>query len=392
MGVKMKQRKIEALLASLALTWTLGSPAALAQQEPGPSTPGAIPDPSTYQGSKEIQRQQDVQDQQFRQQQDQQSQQFQQRQNLQGQQSAAGQPSGPSAREIWEKRPLVPSDHNALLGRWTTHAADTVGPKDSPLGDIGSMFGADVAKMASGMLQSVCDSMFGNGIVDFRAAALVSVGRDGRERVLTRVEYRGGGDRIAVLALDAGTLDTVVFDFKGHDRITAQEIGCAMARAGAASATTASATATSAAAPMRTVASNTQGAASGATVAVLNMATPLAGGHVFILKHGINAALANGGLRASSGSGSPMKMWHDACAANSPACLQGRQALVADTAAATTMDAGGKGQSQPVPVGRYYVFGSVFVAGRPMIWNMPIDLRAGINSVTLDMNNLTPVQ
>jgi hypothetical protein len=392
----MKHLRIIVSLASLAMAWTLGSPAALAQQEPGPSTPGAIPDPGTYQGSMEIQRQQDVQSQQFRQQQDQQSQQFQQRQYQQGQ-PQAGQPAGPSARQIWEKRPLVPPDHNALLGRWTTHAADTVGPKDSPLGDLGSVFGADVAKMAAGMLQGVCDSMFGSGIVDFRAATLVSIGRDGREHVLTRVEYRGGGDRIAVLTLDPGVFDAAVFDFKGRDRITAQEIGCAMARAGAvstaaASTAAASASTASVAAPMQTVASNTQAGTSGESVAVLNMATPLAGGHIFILRRGINAVLANGGLRASQGSGSPMKMWHDACAANSPACAQGRQALVADTAAATTMDAGGKGQSQPVPAGRYYVFGSVFVAGRPMIWNMPIELKAGINSVTLDMQGLTPVQ
>jgi hypothetical protein len=380
----MKQQKIVASLALLALTCTLGSPGALAQQEPGPSTPGSIPDPSTYQGSREIQRQQDVQDQQFRQQQEQQSQ---QRQNQQGQPQAAAGPSGPSAREIWEKRPLVPSDHNALLGRWTTHAADTVGPKDSPLGDIGSMFGADVAKMASGMLQSVCDSMFGNGIVDFRAATLVSIGRDGREQVLTRVQYRGGGDRIAVLASDGGTLDTVVFDFKGHDRITAQEIGCAMARQGGAPA----AGPTSAAGSVQAVSMKTQPASSGASGAVLMMATPLAGGHVFLLKHGIDGALANGGLRAAA-SGSTMKTWHDACASNAPACLQGRQALVADSAAVTTMDGAGKGQSVPVSAGHYFVFGSVYVAGRPMIWNLPIDLKSGANSITLDMRNLTPVQ
>ena len=42
---------------------------ALAQEEP--TTPGAIPDPSTYQGSQELQRQSDQQDQQFRQQQQQ---------------------------------------------------------------------------------------------------------------------------------------------------------------------------------------------------------------------------------------------------------------------------------------------------------------------------------
>ena len=43
---------------------------AIAQDE-NPTTPGAIPDPSTYQGSMELQRQSDQQDQQYRQQQSQ---------------------------------------------------------------------------------------------------------------------------------------------------------------------------------------------------------------------------------------------------------------------------------------------------------------------------------
>jgi hypothetical protein len=52
------------------------SSTALAQEEG--QVPGAIPDPSTYQGSMEIQRQSDAQDQQFREQQQQQSEQQQQ--------------------------------------------------------------------------------------------------------------------------------------------------------------------------------------------------------------------------------------------------------------------------------------------------------------------------
>lgn len=52
-------------LASALMAFSL-SPA-VAQEEP--TTPGAIPDPSTYQGSQELQRQSDQQDQQYRQQQ-----------------------------------------------------------------------------------------------------------------------------------------------------------------------------------------------------------------------------------------------------------------------------------------------------------------------------------
>lgn len=51
---------------ALALAAFAPSPA-LAQEEP--TTPGAIPSPSTYQGSQELQRQSDQQDQQYRQQQ-----------------------------------------------------------------------------------------------------------------------------------------------------------------------------------------------------------------------------------------------------------------------------------------------------------------------------------
>jgi hypothetical protein len=98
-------------------------------------------------------------------------------------------------------------------------AGDELSSKDSPLGNIGSLFGADVARMASGTLQSVCDSMFGSGIVDFRSNALLSIGRGGSEKVLTRVEYRGGGGHIAVLPLDPGAFGVAVFDFKRHDRL-----------------------------------------------------------------------------------------------------------------------------------------------------------------------------
>lgn len=57
--------------ASLALIGTLWFSPAFAQDE-NPTTPGAIPNPSTYQGSTELQHQSDQLDQQYRQQQQQQ--------------------------------------------------------------------------------------------------------------------------------------------------------------------------------------------------------------------------------------------------------------------------------------------------------------------------------
>jgi len=363
--------------ATILLAWTVGYSTALAQ-DVGPTTPGAIPNPGTYQGSMEIQRQQDQQAQQFR---DQQNAQFQQ--NLRQQQNAApaAVPSGPDLRAVWQPRPLVPPNQNSLLGRWNTNAAAPIGPKDSPLGDIGSVFGSDVTQLTAGMLQSVCDSMFGNGSVEFRPTTLVSIGRDGQERVLTRVEYHGGGATIAVLPLDAGSFGAAVFDFKGHDKIIAQEIGCTMARAGA----VATAQAGTAAAV------NASQSTSPAAPAVLVVTTPLRGGHVFVLKHDVEVALTNGGLRATPG-GSAMMTWEMACANRTPACQQGAQALAADTAGIAVTDGAGRGQTPPLPAGHYYVFNSVHIADKPMRWNLPLELKAGANSLTLDQHNLMPVR
>src|SRR5947209_7750661 len=63
--------------AAFALVLTaLGVSPAVAQEQENPSTPGQIPDPSTYQGSQVLQQQSDQQDQQFRQQQQEQQQQY----------------------------------------------------------------------------------------------------------------------------------------------------------------------------------------------------------------------------------------------------------------------------------------------------------------------------
>lgn len=108
----------------------------------------------------------DRQNQQFRQQQEQQQMPSQSGVPVRPGAAAASGGGGVDARQIWERRPLVPPDRNPLLGRCSTHAAATIGPKRSPLGDVGS------------------------GMVDFRPNTLVSVGPGGNEKVLARVESR----------------------------------------------------------------------------------------------------------------------------------------------------------------------------------------------------------
>ena len=343
--------------------------------------PGDIPDPGTYKGSVELQRRDDQQAQQFRDQQ--QQNQFTPRPMQQPQNS------GPSARSAWQSRPALAPDHNPLLGgHWVQRGVTPGGPGGvGAANGIASMLGPEMArsvqKMVSGTLQTYCDSIFGQGEgIEFRPDAVVAIGRGGAARVLDHVVYRGGNGRVAVLAQGLHTFDTLVFDFNGPNLVTEAGLGCRLAR-GAGGATVDAA--------LMSSAGDTGTQASGTSPqAVLSLATPLAGGHLLILKHSVDVALAKGGLIASA-AGSPMKTWQVACQTQAPACPQGRQALIADSAGILTTDSGGRGQTQPIRAGHYYVFGAIRVDNRPMIWNVPVDLKAGANSLTLDRRNASPV-
>lgn len=309
--------------------------------------------------------------------------------------ATGGVPAGTDVRAIWQRRPPLPPERNPLLGRWNPQGADPAASNATPAGDMSKLFGAEFANMTKsivgGTLQSVCDSMFGRGIIEFRPRTLVAIGRDGSESVLNHVEYRGGGDRVAVLPQDPGSVGVMVFDFNGRDRIIAAGVGCVMARTGSA-ATGGPARASEVLAPS---------VAGSATGAVLSLAvgfspspgsfTPIAGRSLWVLKDSVDVALLKGGLR-SSPDGTVVKNWERACESRLPACQQGLQALVADSAGVTKTDASGRAQTQPLRAGRYYIFSPVQFDNRQMMWNVPIDLKAGTNSLTLDQRNARPVE
>ena len=73
-----------------------------------------------------------------------------------------------------------------------------------------------------------------------------------------------------------------------------------------------------------------------------------------------------------------------------------QQVAVAKVGSAATVvrvetDADGHAQSQPLPAGRYWVFGDGKVDNRAMLWNQPVDVKAGPATVTLDQRNASPV-
>src|SRR5437870_3739007 len=86
----MRTRAVVICTIAVAVA-TLGAFGGASAQDENPTTPGAIPNPGTYQGSMEMQRQQDQQDQQFRQ--------------RQSQSPSWGQSAGPPAYRSGPQRP-----------------------------------------------------------------------------------------------------------------------------------------------------------------------------------------------------------------------------------------------------------------------------------------------
>lgn len=292
---------------------------------------------------------------------------------------------GAAALRYWSKQPLVAADRNALLGRWNSHGGAAVGGAGTQMGDISNMFGSGVGNMVSGMLGSVCDSMFGGGLIEFRPDSLVSIGPRGDARLITRVEYRGFGDHIAILPQTQGAFGVIAFSIR-RDRIVADQLGCNMTRAGGGTQTASAST------PANAMSPGTLGAAPGVpgAAAVLAISSPLHGGDLFLLRHDIDVLLTNAGVKASAGATASM-IWHVACQTHAPACLQGISAMRADNAILVKTDALGRARTAPLPPGRYYVFGAVQVSNQAMMWNVPVDLSSGTTSVTLDQRNLSPL-
>lgn len=118
----MQSRPLAVASGSLLLVLgSLEASPAYGQEQENPSTPGQIADPSTYQGSMEIQRQSDAQDQQFREQQSAPQQQYYQPQQSYGS-NDNGRSSASSSRApaVRTSPPLSPMGEAFQRGDFTT--------------------------------------------------------------------------------------------------------------------------------------------------------------------------------------------------------------------------------------------------------------------------------
>jgi len=116
----------------------------------------------------------------------------------------------------------------------------------------------------------------------------------------------------------------------------------------------------------------------------------LAGRPYVLLRHSYAKALAIGGVTVPAGT-SPYKYAGVACDTRTPDCPKIMASVNADAASAVRADATGAGTLPGVPPGTYFLMISAVYNKQPLIWGQAVQLNAGANSVTLDLQNATPL-
>jgi hypothetical protein len=118
---------------------------------------------------------------------------------------------------------------------------------------------------------------------------------------------------------------------------------------------------------------------------------PFAGHPYVLLRSSYADAIASAGVAVPPGV-SPYMYLGAACANRTPDCQKILIAINADAASAVRADANGRGTFPGVPAGVYYLMISTRYNNQPLAWDPAIELKAGANSVTLDLTNATAIK
>jgi hypothetical protein len=138
----------------------------------------------------------------------------------------------------------------------------------------------------------------------------------------------------------------------------------------------------------------TPGAPTGTAVLLLVSGLPaqagaanaLAGHPYILLRDNIATVMAQAGVNVPAGM-SPYKYLGMACGQHTRECPKIIAAVQADTASAARADAGGKGTMPGVPAGTYYLMISTRYNNQALVWDEAVELKAGENSMALDLRN-----
>jgi len=370
-----------AVLAPLPLALVLAAAVARAQDE-NPTTPGAIPDPSTYQGSMQLQEQGRANDAQI-QQQNQQALQRLDRTYAAYSPNGARPGGGAASVPPLKSKPLLPAAKNPLLGRWVMGKTESF-----KLGGLAIMPG--VQDMADATFGGGCANVLGKpgGRIAFTPTQLNWVAPDGHEEILNHVEYRGDAANVIVIPTDSDL--PLIFGMTGHDHAVVAFLGCTLSRASAAAAS----------APPGAGARAQSEAAAPVGQAILNLTVgvqqpngfspAVAGTRIAVTRQNPDAGLISAGFAADA-SGAPIDKLFAACnighGGDQNRCRLGTLAMLAGALGVATTDAAGHTQTGALPPGRYYLVGFYPYQGHELVWHLPVDLAAGTNALTLTPQN-----
>ena len=342
--------------------------------------PGQLPDVSTYNGSMEQQRR----DTESAQQMEQQNQQMQQRLDETYKSYAPGGGMGGGGSRVGPpltSKPLLPADKNPLIGRWRQTAG-----KRADLGVLNQMPGA--SEMVNGAFAGGCQSIFGKGMVAFAPSSYNWVAPDGHEEVLNQVEYRSDGANVIVIPTDPAPLP-LIFGLPDHDHAVVALLGCTMQRVVPGAKPTQATAQTGSAVP---------GVQAGRAILDLNVGEIVAGKfspapagtQIWLTNQNPDTNLARAGFTPDP-EGQAIEKLFAACkvghGGTMESCNRGMQAMLTGTLGVARTDAAGHAQTGAVAPGRYYLVGFVPYKGHSLMWHMPVDVRPGANSVTLEPKN-----
>ena len=117
---------------------------------------------------------------------------------------------------------------------------------------------------------------------------------------------------------------------------------------------------------------------------------PLASHPYTLLRDSIPAIVARAGVAIPAGSNA-YKVLGMACGTHSPDCPKIMDVLKTSAASAVRADANGSGTLPGVPPGTYYLMISTRYNNQALVWDHPVQLKPGSNSLTLSQQNATPV-
>lgn len=337
-------------------------------------TPGEIPKPWTYEGSKKLQEQQSPQTV------PQPSQNYPQGRPQGGGGgggAAPGAAAADAARRAWLAKPALPPDRNPLLGKWT-RPASTQAKSNDPFAQLGAL--------AKG---GMCEVLFGGGTFEFRPDSLVGMDAHTPPQELDRVEYRGDAKHVVVLPKT--TIKLIEFDFDGPNRINWTGQNCALVRVGAPGDAQKMANAAPAggAGPQSSGPAQAGGALA-LSVGALSPQDQVAGRKFWVLKADPQFVLIKAGVTQTP-YGTVLQNWMRACEKRELLCATGMQALQPYSVGFIAADGTGHARTPSLPAGRYWVLSDAKIDNRHMMWFQPVDVKGAEAQLTFDARNVMSV-